>query len=38
MPRYDLVFGRGWLLHLLADATTGMGLLAPWWPLAGRRG
>jgi membrane-bound metal-dependent hydrolase YbcI (DUF457 family) len=32
---YGLLFGWGWLLHLLADTTTGMGLPALWWPLAG---
>jgi len=32
---YSLLFGWGWLLHLLADATTEMGLLALFWPFLG---
>jgi membrane-bound metal-dependent hydrolase YbcI (DUF457 family) len=29
---YGLLFGWGWLLHLLADATTETGLPALFWP------
>jgi membrane-bound metal-dependent hydrolase YbcI (DUF457 family) len=29
---YGLLFGLGWLLHLLADATTEMGLPSLLWP------
>jgi membrane-bound metal-dependent hydrolase YbcI (DUF457 family) len=32
---YSLLFGWGWLLHLLADATTEMGLPALFWPFSG---
>ena len=32
---YGLLFGWGWLLHLLADATTEMGLPAMFWPFSG---
>jgi membrane-bound metal-dependent hydrolase YbcI (DUF457 family) len=31
---YGLLFGWGWLLHLLADATTEMGLPSLLWPFA----
>ena len=32
---YGLLFGWGWLSHLLADATTEMGLPALFWPFSG---
>ena len=34
---YGLVFGWGWLLHLLTDAPSEMGLPYLWWPFAGER-
>lgn len=32
---YGLLFGWGWMSHLIADATTEMGLPALFWPFSG---